>query len=149
MEDANLAELSAHYSRSEERGLLTAGRRQLEFTRTTEILLRRPAPGAGRRHRRRTGTVRVVAGRKRLPGGTPRPDAVVAASWARKGEPAWVGRACRRGWRQLFRWNSTSVRSTSCRGSQARYPISGSAVASARADRGSVVIEARSKPGFL
>ena len=41
MEDANLAELTAHYSRGEERGRLVAGRGLLEFTRTTEILLRR------------------------------------------------------------------------------------------------------------
>ncbi len=41
VEDANLAELSAHYSRGEERGRLTAGGGLLEFTRTTEILLRR------------------------------------------------------------------------------------------------------------
>ena len=47
MEDANLAELAAHYSRGEESGRLTAGSGLLEFTRTTEILLRRlPAPPA-------------------------------------------------------------------------------------------------------
>ena len=46
-DDANLAELFAHYSRGEERGRLTAGPGLLEFIRTTEILLRRlPAPPA-------------------------------------------------------------------------------------------------------
>ena len=37
MEDA---ELHAHYSRGEERDRLSAGRGLLEFTRTTEIILR-------------------------------------------------------------------------------------------------------------
>ena len=39
MEDADLAELAAHYSRGEERGRLAAGQGLLEFTRTTEIIL--------------------------------------------------------------------------------------------------------------
>src|ERR1700734_1925747 len=37
MEDA---ELHAHYARAEERDRLSTGRGQLEFTRTTEIILR-------------------------------------------------------------------------------------------------------------
>ena len=37
MEDA---ELHAHYARGEERDRLSTGRGQLEFTRTTEIILR-------------------------------------------------------------------------------------------------------------
>jgi hypothetical protein len=40
MEDADLAELSAHYSRGEERDRLSAGRGLLEFIRTTSIVLR-------------------------------------------------------------------------------------------------------------
>jgi hypothetical protein len=40
MEDADQAELTAHYSRGEERDRLSAGRGLLEFTRTTEIILR-------------------------------------------------------------------------------------------------------------
>jgi SAM-dependent methyltransferase len=40
MEDADLAELSAHYSRGEERERLSAGQGLLEFTRTAEIILR-------------------------------------------------------------------------------------------------------------
>jgi SAM-dependent methyltransferase len=40
MADADWAELSAHYARGEERGRLSAGQGLLEFTRTTEIILR-------------------------------------------------------------------------------------------------------------
>jgi SAM-dependent methyltransferase len=40
MEDADLGELSAHYSRGEERDRLSAGRGLLEFIRTTSIILR-------------------------------------------------------------------------------------------------------------
>ncbi|MFZ0186010.1 MAG: hypothetical protein WAL72_03585 [Streptosporangiaceae bacterium] len=40
MEDADQAELAAHYSRGEERDRLSAGRGLLEFTRATEIILR-------------------------------------------------------------------------------------------------------------
>jgi SAM-dependent methyltransferase len=38
MEDADLAELSAHYARGEERDRLSAGQGLLEFTRTAEII---------------------------------------------------------------------------------------------------------------
>src|SRR5260370_33015019 len=41
MEDAHEAELHAYYERGEERDRLAAGRGLLEFTRTTEIVLRR------------------------------------------------------------------------------------------------------------
>lgn len=41
MEDADLAELSAHYARGEERERLGTGQGLLEFARTTEIILRR------------------------------------------------------------------------------------------------------------
>jgi hypothetical protein len=37
MEDADWAELSAHYSRGEERGRLSAGQGLLEFTRTGQL----------------------------------------------------------------------------------------------------------------
>jgi hypothetical protein len=42
MEDGHQAELRAYYSRGEERDRLAAGGGQLEFLRTTEILMRRP-----------------------------------------------------------------------------------------------------------
>ena len=38
MEDADLAELSAHYARGEERDRLSAGQGLLDFTRTAEII---------------------------------------------------------------------------------------------------------------
>ena len=40
MEDEDQGELAAHYSRGEERDRLSAGQGLLEFTRTTEIILR-------------------------------------------------------------------------------------------------------------
>jgi len=42
--DAEEAALRAYYERGEERGRLSDGRGQLEFIRTTEILLRRLPP---------------------------------------------------------------------------------------------------------
>jgi SAM-dependent methyltransferase len=45
MEDGHEAELRAYYSRGEERDRLVAGGGQLEFLRTTEIILRHLPPG--------------------------------------------------------------------------------------------------------
>src|ERR1700678_3426927 len=48
MEDGHETELLAYYSRGEERDRLAAGGGQLEFLRTTEIILRRLPPAPAR-----------------------------------------------------------------------------------------------------
>jgi hypothetical protein len=80
-EDTALQAMQAYYERGEETGRLDEPRGQLEFERTKEIVLRQLPPppttvadigGGPGRH--------AVAGRVRLPGRAPGPDAAARRS---------------------------------------------------------------------